>query len=310
MRTNEIEIHYFLRDDVHSADAFAIAKAESEFIHLIKEVASHLDIRLHLETEALARGGIVQKWKVFNANSGGVACIFTLITLVITLLPDSDRELLELQKEEKRLQIQLLRNELKNQETASKETIEEAASELSADIKIVKRKSNFYQAIQSEEKIEAFEITPIENEEPTDKPIRVESDEFANFIALTGELPTEIDSEAIIEIISPVLKKGKFKWKGYYKNILIDFWLQDKEFKESVLRKEIDFHSGTAIECVLEMKIKVDEVGIVSTSGYYVKVVKKLLEYESEKITKSGEEYFAKQEAKKAQLHLSLDYKD
>lgn len=264
MRTNQIEIHYFLRDGVHSADAFVISKAESEFIHLIKEVASHLDVHLKLETEALSEGGIVQRWKVFNANSGGIACIFTLITLVMTLLPDSDQELIELQKEEKRLQIQLLKNELKEQQIPSKENIEEAAGELSADIKIVKRKSNFYQAIQSEEKIEAIELTPTENEEPTDEPVRVDRDRFASFIALTGELPTQIDEEAIIEIISPVLKKGKFKWKGYYNGVLIDFWLQDKDFKESVLRKEVDFHSGTAIDCVLEKKIKVDEVGVVS----------------------------------------------
>lgn len=304
MKPNQIEIHYFLPEGIHSADAFAIANAESEFIHLIKEVASHLGLSFKLETQAISEGGIIQKWKVFNANAGGIGCLIALTSLLIDLRPDGDSELIDLQKEEAHLSIQLLKKQLEEYDQISDEQKEEAAAELSTDIKIVKRRSNFYQAIQSENKIEAIEVTACEDDTPTDEPVRVERDEFSSFIALTGELPTEIDENAIIEIISPVLKKGKFKWKGYYNGILIDFWLQDKDFKESVLRKEVDFHSGTAIDCVLEMKIKVDEVGVISTSGYYVKVVKKILEYESEKITKSGEEYFAHQESEKAQLKL------
>jgi hypothetical protein len=306
VKPNQIEIHYFLPVGVHSADAFAIAKAESEFIHLIKEVACHLDISLKLETQAISEGGIIQKWKAFDANAAGIGCVIGIMSLIMTILPDSDEELIDLQKEEARLHIQLLKKELSASESPSRELIEETAGEISSDIKIVKRRSNFYQAIQSEAKIEAIELTPIEDETPTDEPVRVERNEFSDFIALTGELPTEIDEDAVIEIISPVLKKGRFKWKGYYKDALIEFWLQDKEFKESVLRKEVDFHSGTAIGCVLEMRIKVDEVGIVSRAGYYVKVVKTVLEYESEKITTSGEEYLIQQETEKAQLKLIL----
>lgn len=305
MKANEIEVHYYLPDGVHSANAFAMAKAETEFIYLFKEIASQLDIELQLEATALSEGGIVQKWKAFNKHSaGGVSCVIAALALIASLVPKGDRELIELSKQEKRLSIELMQKQLEEDQEPESEIIEEAAIEISQNIKVVRRRSNFYQAIQSEEKIEAVEFTRKEDNEPIDKPIRINRPEFANFIALTGTLPTEIDGSATIEIISPVLKKGRFKWKGYYKGAPIDFWLQDKKFKESVLRREVDFHSGTTIDCVLEMKIKIDEIGVISTAGYYVKVVKEIRDQTSAITTESGESYYAEIAAEEDQFKL------
>lgn len=310
MEPNEIEIHYYLSDGSHSANAFTIARAEIEFISLIRDLAESLDVKLELETQALTEGGIKQVWKAFGKNSGQIACLLSLAALIITLVPKGDRELIELQKEATRLEIEKLKKDLGKEEELPAEApppnldIQSAAEELNNDLKIVRRRSHFYSYIQSEDKISSVSFTKRRDQEPTDDPIRVERAAFSNYIALTGELPTIRDSSAVIEIISPVLKKGKFKWKGYYKGQFIEFWVKDKKFKESVIRKQYEFKNGTSIECVLEMKQKIDEVGSVWVSSYHVMLVKKVIDEDSEETTPQGDKYYTQIKNEEKQLKL------
>lgn len=306
MNYNEIEIHYYLPEGIHSADAYQIAKAENEFISLIKELGQLLEIDFKLETEALSEGGIRQKWKAFGKNSGQIGCLLAIVGIVIALRPQTDRELIELQKEESRLHIEYLKKQLEeaSEEEPSEDEVIEAAKEASSTIKVTRRRSNFFQAIQREEKISAVSFSVLEDGAPIREPTQIDRPEFPDYIALTGELPTELDENAEIGIISPVLTKGRFKWKGEYGGQFIEFWIQDKKFKESVLRKQIEFHNGTAIKCVLEMKIKVDEIGDLSKAGYYVKVVKQVVDEGFEFTTESGRNYLAKKEYEKNQLNL------
>lgn len=305
MNANQIEIHYFLPEGVHSADAFKLVKAETEFITIIKEIALTFGVEFKLETQALTEGGIKQIWKAIGDNAPQISLILSIVAIVIALQPKADEELIKLQKEETQLHIQLLKKELAVTETSPEsETISMAAEELSSTLKIVRRRSNFYQALYDEEKITSVSYSIFENNTPIKEPTSVDRIKFPEYIALTGELPSEVDEDAIIGIISPVLVKGRYKWKGEYKGAFIEFWIQDKKFKESVLRKEVEFHSGTAINCVMEIKIKVDEIGDISNAGYYVKVVKSFLDEDYEFITESGRKLAAEKNYNKNQLGL------
>ncbi len=305
MNANQIEIHYFLPEGVHSADAFKLVKAETEFISIIKEIALTFDVEFNLETQAVTEGGIKQIWKAIGDNAPQISLIISIVALVIALQPKGDEELISLQKEKTQLQIQLLKKEMAVIETSPEpEKIINAAEEISSTLKIVRRRSNFYQALYDEEKIISVSYSIFEERTPIKEPTFVVRNDFPKYIALSGELPAEVDEDAIIGIISPVLIKGRYKWKGEYKGAFIEFWIQDKKFKESVLRKEVEFHSGTAINCVMEIKIKVDEIGDISNAGFYVKIVKSILDEDYEFITESGRKLAAEKKHNENQLEL------
>lgn len=302
---NQIEIHYSLPGGEHAANAFAIAKAETEFIHMVREVGGLLEIEFELQAQALKEGGIRQIWRALGKNSPQVGVLLSIVAIVISLKPQGDRELVELQKEEARLHIAALKRQLsENAPSVSEATANGVAKEIGTDLKVVRRKSNFYQALLAEPKIAAVSYSLGRDGSVVEEVGSAQRAEFADFIRLTGDLPSERDDDAVIGIISPVLKKGRFKWKGEYKGEYIEFWLQDKAFKESVLSKTIQFHSGTAIHCVLEIKITVDEVGCLTRSGYYVKVVKKVVDEGFEFQTDSGKRYLDRKDAESRQLPL------
>lgn len=305
MNANRIEIHYHLPHGVHSADAFLLAKAETEFISIIKEVATALDITLKLETEALAEGGIKQIWKAIGDNAPQLSLLLSIVAIVIALNPPTDKELIDLQKEEARLHIEVLKKELAASEPENAaEAVDCVTNELNHRLNVVKRRSNFYQAIYQEQKIQGVSYTTLYDEVPTEDPTHLKREEFPNFFALTSNLPREVDEDATIGIISPVLKKGRFKWKGEYEGQVIEFWIQDQLFKDSVLSKDVEFRNGTAINCVLEIKVKVNEVGEVSNAGYYVTTVKKVIDDGFEFVTERGRAFAAKKYQEKNQLNL------
>ncbi len=302
---NLIEIHYNLPDGEHAANAFVIAKAETEFIHMVREIGGLLEIEFELQTQALEEGGIRQIWRALGKNSAQISILLAIVAIVISLKPQGDKELVDLQKEEARLHISALKRQLALADPViPQESASSVAKEVGTDLKVVRRKSNFYQALLAEPNISSVSYALSRNGEGFEDAGRAQRSEFADFIRLTGDLPSERDDDAVIGIISPVLKKGRFKWKGEYKGEYIEFWLQDKAFKESVLNKSIQFHSGTAINCILEIKITVDEVGCLTRSGYYVKIVKKVVDDGFEFQTDSGKRYIDRKDAESRQLPL------
>ncbi|WP_426356867.1 hypothetical protein ACPUVO_10240 [Pseudocolwellia sp. HL-MZ19] len=46
-----------------------------------------------------------------------------------------------------------------------------------------------------------------------------------------AELRADEDDNAQIELISPVLKDGNYKWKGIYKDQIISFYMYDQKYK-------------------------------------------------------------------------------
>src|SRR5690606_38591161 len=90
----------------------------------------------------------------------------------------------------------------------------------------------------------------------------VSKEEFKKYILVTDDLePLDVE-EAVIEIISPVLKKGRYKWSGYFNGEPIYFYMKSKEFKTLVQNGEIEFKNGSSINCFLSIRKKVDNEGI------------------------------------------------
>lgn len=239
---NTLELHYWLNDDSHSMDAFIQNKCEYEFLGVLRELCSLFDAEIVIETEPLAEGGILRWFKILSKKDKksiivgviaglAVAIFVTPISTSISKATEiligkifEDKELKELEKENLKLDIELKRQKIEESNV------------------IVKKRSNFYETLESYPKLKQFSIS-IENADKvsfTEEKI-VNKDDFKKFILVSDDLePAEIDY-AVIEIISPVLKKGNYKWMGIYNGEKISFNMKSNEFKTLVQIGEIEF---------------------------------------------------------------------
>lgn len=294
----KFEIHYHLLDKSHSMDAFVKNKCEAEFLAVANEVAKILDVELIWESEALEEGGIREIWAAVGSNSVQIGLIVTVLTLVWSMVPQTDQELVDLQKEEtrlsieeKKLEIEKLKKELKDK-APTEEVIKSALTIASDNYKVISRRSNFYKKISECDKVYQIGFTSLDtaNHRLNNESI-VKNSEFLKFVVISNELkPLKIES-ARIEIVAPVLKEGKAKWKGIYDGQYISFFMDDKEFKSAVLSRQVSFKNGSEIICVLLIHKKIDELGDIVTSGYSVEVVLENIESGLSKETSQGKKY-------------------
>jgi hypothetical protein len=277
---SKFELHYYLADNSHSMNALVRNKCEAEFLAVAIEVAEILGVHLDFDCEALQEGGVREVWKALGENSAQIALVISTLALIWSVIPKTDQELVDLQKEDLRLSIEQRKHELGQikedveNNRVTPETIESAAKIASRSYKVVTRKSNFYKTLSTYEKVTQLSYRELSAE---GKALSIERiigrDEFPKFILTSYELEPLKDTLAHIEIVAPVLINGKAKWKGIYDGQPISFSMNDKEFKMAVVSKQRSFKNGDAIICVLHIHKKVDELGDVVTSGYSVEVV-------------------------------------
>lgn len=193
-----------------------------------------------------------------------------------------DNELIEQQEQSKNLirRDESLRNnfiDLKN--SLQIHEFSKALTDLEINPKINRVRSNFFKSVKKYDKITHVSTTALkDNNEPLDDSVTITRENFSKFIIESDELPNEVDNEAFIEIISPVLINGKYKWKGFYKGQSIEFYMKDTGFKEAVMSKQISFKSGICIDGTLELKKKINELGETQIIGYSVIAVNSFTE--------------------------------
>lgn len=158
--------------------------------------------------------------------------------------------------------------------------------------KVITRRSNFYKCISGCDKVYKVGFSSVDAENRrVENEKTVESSDFRKFIVTSHELkPLEVKA-ARIEIVSPVLKEGKAKWKGIYEGEHISFSMGDREFRSAVLSRQISFKNGSEIICVLLVHKKIDELGDIVTSGYSVDVVIENIDSGLSKETPQGKRY-------------------
>lgn len=298
---NKLELHYYFNDNSHTMDAIIRNKCEAELLALINEVKNSLGFDFSLDAEALREGGLINKWKALGENQAQIQIILSIILIILTTAglyismdDELDIELKKLDREEKILTIQKLKKELSEGNTNDK-TVKEAAISINNDFKVLTRKSNLFKQLDSYEKITELGINSLTIE---DKPIQPEKiipkADFYKYILTTNDLPDEVIEDAEIEIISPVLREGKYKWKGIYQDEPISFHMADTEFKNDVLSKQVSFQHGTVIQCVLRVCRELDETGeivVKATNGYTVNTVISKIDDEKTSETSQGRRY-------------------
>lgn len=298
LESNILQLHYYLEKDSHSMNAMVLNKAESELLKILNEISRILDVDLIIETQALEEGGVKAIYKFITKKEyrtkalvigGFVAGIAgNVIANVISDKLTKDPEMEELQKIETRLNIQKLKKELKETESANSqdeekeldtlkklstsENINKVANYISDSNRIKVFKSNFYSAVKNERKVTKISTQILDNEHnPVSKEIVIPKVKFAELILENTNLEDDYESNIAIEIVAPVLKGNSLRWKGIYKGENITFSLKDKNFKNLVEAKNLKFTNGTKIICDLETKRKMNKDGeiIYGTKSVY-----------------------------------------
>lgn len=288
----KLEIHYYLKDNAHAMDAFVYNECEREILILIKEFQSLIFLKDYtIDVEAISEGGIKSRIVLFLKDKQFVLFVLGLIGGVITTKINEDRELNFLEKEKLKLEILKLKKEL-NQDQANDTLHVSITDIINADAKIAKRKSNYYASLLKDERITKIgaSILDAENQIIGEEKI-VPRSQFREFVLNTDELESVIVEDAIIEIVSPVLKDRKIKWVGTFEGKNLSFNMEDFHFIKQILKEEVGFKRGTFIECVLEIKRKLNEIGEVKIAGYNVLVVIRSFDHSESFETPQGIEY-------------------
>ena len=318
LQANCLEFHYQFEDDSHTMNAIVFNKCESEVLAILKEVAQKFQIQIEIETEPIEQGGL-RSWLKIRGNSrevtikdlilvaaiGGFTAnvlsspITTTINEVINRSIDlifEDDEITRLKelKEKKQLELDILKIEAEIRESSAK--IDENV--------IIKRRSNFYSNLSQYPKVRELSISLENNQRQTVKEYQINCLSFDSFVLETDDLDPIIESNAIIEIVSPVLKKGKYRWTGIFNEEVIQFKMGSMEFKTLVQSGDIVFKNGFTIDCELAIHRKMTNEGDIKTSSYEVLLVNQYYENDNPIETPEGKRKRQKREADLRQLNL------
>jgi len=247
---NTVEVHYWFNDNTHLMDAFVQNRCEYELLGILKEISNTFKIEIIVETEPLENGGLRRWFKLASKEENKKATITTAIvtalltTILVTPLSTTitkltekaiekifeDPELKDLEKQKLKLEIEKLKQETGyNVQTLDRNNV------------VKKKKSNFYDLLDKYQKVDKVTFVLADNNKKPIEEKTVHRANFKEFILVTDELEPEDYDDVVIEIISPVLKKGNYKWIGIYKGKPVPFSMKSKEFKELVQQGEVQF---------------------------------------------------------------------
>lgn len=303
----KLEIHYFFDDESHDMDAFIRNKCESELLAIAQEVSTQLGIEVRLFAIPAENGGFIDRVKVVAKHPIFQSIVTSVIGGIMVSKLTGNPELDNLHKEYLELSIEKMKRELGDKA----ENIEKNIENLQKNTKIIKKRSNFYTSLSKVGKVERVTFSALDS---SDKPLEhfpvgdIPKSSFQDFILSSDDRPKIIDENATIEIVAPVLKKGKTKWLGIYNEALIKFTVRSKDFKKQVISGDIAFINGTCIDCVLEIYPKLNELGEEYNSRYLVSVVEKVHDEVASVDIPEGKRYRGRKESEKNQLKLNLIY--
>jgi len=301
---DSFQIHYYFNDESHKMDAFIQNRCEKEFLFIVSEISKKFEIEIEILTEPLADGGLKRKFKIIEKSARKypltagliVAFLISIFTKPMEHLSSKmidkffeDNELIELQKEN-------LRKENRNLDI----DFELKINQLPANNVIRRRVSNFYEELDTYPKVEKVSFQKVSENIPIENEIYIHKNKFKNFILPTNDLEPQDLENVAIEIISPVLKKGKYKWRGIYQGQVISFYMKSKDFKTKVQNGQIKFINGSAIKADVQIDRYLDGDGNEKIKNIDVIAVTEYIEQGKSIETEEGKKKRRDREAEKS----------
>lgn len=297
-----LQVHYYLSNNSHSMDAKILNKVEGELLKILEEVSDILGLEIYIETFALEEGGIKSIYKFVNKkkNRAKIIVVGSFLASIVgsvisdvvsnSINTDSETEkkknqLIELQikklkQDFEKDSLDALKADSENEEelVINQELIDSLAIYISENNKVKISKSKFYTFLSKEGKIEKVSTQELnENFEPKSVEKIVPRSDFKYFIVKETVIEPEYKENITLEIVSPVLKRNRMSWKAIYNNQNITFKLQDDDFKNLILNKNLSFSNGTKLICDIETKQKMNDDGQIKESSRSVYNVSKII---------------------------------
>lgn len=287
--SGEFKIHYHLSGGAHRMDALVRNRAEGELLALLKEVGTVLGLPVHVETHAYGEGGLVEYLNLIFQNKEQIGFAMALLTTLLgaPILFDKIRQskqqtvLNELNLKKLKLEIQEKEQAAAEREGKRKEvsksrelpleknpTENEFAEALLSRKKIARRRSNYYEILLIDSKIDAVGFVPSHRKDAVESIIR--RGDFANFVIARTDLEPLVYERIPLEIVSPVLRSGSIKWRGIFEKKVVSFELQDHAFRSDVISQSVQFQNGTTLICNFEVYQREDDTGDIEVAGYAV----------------------------------------
>ena len=265
--SNKLELRYSFNEKSNYMDAMIRHRCEKEILMMIRALSDMLDVRLTPYSEPVAvTEGYREVWAVAGENARCISVILNMMMqiLIRPTLSVGGQLLTERTEQDEVLmqrEIAKFRRDLKLHAVGVPPKLVDL---LSSSPRFCKFKSNFYETLKGYPKVSKIFLRELnENNRPRSGSLEVKRAQFDYFILRTDELPLLVDKSATLEIISPVLRDARYRWKGIYNKggATIDFYMQDEEFKKQMIDDKIAFSSGMCIDCVLEISRRLSELG-------------------------------------------------
>ena len=295
----KLEIHYYLENGSHSMNAFIRNKAERDLLDALNRIAFLYGVEINLETEAYTEGGLKEKIIAGVITGSGTLLLYFQSAINETFTYYATKQHILQNKQIEKLDAEIRALNIENKKN-------ELETRILEDKHTKRLISNYYKKIDGYNKV--FEI----GYKNLDSGIeyRIGKSQFKNFI-LEDETDEIVDDNADLEIISPIFKEGKYKWKGLYNGEVIQFSMGDTSYKEEVINGKQIFGSGSVINCKIVIKITYDEFGDEKRKSYSVKEVygKKDTPLDEIRYTNLGQKKIKKEKENKNQTTM-FDFLD
>lgn len=289
LKSGKFKIHFHLNGGVHRMDAIVRNRAEGELLALLKEVAAVLDLPFHVETQAYGEGGLVEYLDLVFQHQEQINTAMGLLAPLLAAPFYFDKfKQSKQQTQLNELNIKKIKLEIKEKEDVSIDrdeekkrkdqimqlplesfpTADEVAQALLARKKIARRRSNYYETLLSDSKINAVGFSPSHESNISEKVVL--RTDFSNFVIAKTNLDPLVYEGMLLEIVSPVLRTGAIKWRGIFDKRVVSFDLQDNGFRADVASQKVQFQNGTTLLCDFEVHQREDDTGEIEIAGYAV----------------------------------------
>lgn len=288
----ELKVHYHLQGGVHQMDAVTRNKAEGELLALLREVSGTLGVPFLVETKAYGEGGVVEYLDLIFQHKEQITFVMAVLSpllgtpFYLAKLRQTKQQTLLNELTLKKLKLEIAEKVAAAEERAQKKaseqkpvalpleppaTPDDIAKALLARKKIARRRSNYYEALLEDARIEAVGYAQAHQREAAERLVRRAT--FADFVVDRVDMEPLVYKRIQIEVVAPVLRSGSLKWRGIFDKKVISFDLQDEGFRDRVAAKRVQFQNGTTLLCDLEVLQREDETGGTEVTGYVVSEV-------------------------------------
>ncbi|EYC52831.1 hypothetical protein AZ34_07465 [Hylemonella gracilis str. Niagara R] len=276
---------------MHRMDAMVRNRAEGELLALLKEVSVVLGLPIQVETRAYGEGGLEEYLNLIFQNTEQIAAVMALLSpllgapFYIEKIKQSKQQtaLNELNLQKIKLEIKEkedaaagrstekekgVENKSKVLELEFPPTADEIAQALLTRKRVARRRSNYYEALLVDARIEAVGFSPSHGKKVME--LRVPRGNFSSYVIAKSDLEPLIHERISLEIVSPVLRSGAIKWRGIFDKKVVSFELRDQAFRSEVASQKVQFQNGTTLICDFEIHQREDDIGDVEVAGYVV----------------------------------------